>query len=193
MEELKARIKNILSARKKKTLPSKGMKKAAVLLLILEKDGAPCILFTKRTETVAHHKGEISFPGGVQDKRDKSLLETALRETREEIGIPAEKIEILGELDDNVTKVTNFHLTSYVGMLLPPVTYKTSNIEIERMIEVPLAVLQDPSNFREEIWEYGSEHHPIYFYTYGKDVIWGATARILKHFLDITAGSGLYF
>jgi 8-oxo-dGTP pyrophosphatase MutT (NUDIX family) len=107
------------------------MKEAAVLLLILEREGAPCILFTKRTQTVAHHKGEISFPGGVRDKRDKNLLETALRETKEEIGIPAGKIEILGELDDNVTKVTNFHLTSYVGMLLPPVAYKASDIEIE--------------------------------------------------------------
>ncbi len=185
MDDLKERIKHVLSQRQKKALPSNGMVKAAVLLPILEKKGSPFIIFTKRTESVATHKGEISFPGGLQEEGDSSLLETALRESREELGISQEQVEILGELDDTVTRVTNYHLTTFVGALRTPVHYRISPVEIERVIEVPLSTLRDPLNFREETWEFGDERHIVYFYTYGNDVIWGATARILKHFLDV--------
>lgn len=187
MGELLNKIRKILSSRKKRAMSSDGMTKAAVLLPILLTRGTPHVLFTKRTDKVAHHKGEISFPGGMQDKEDRDLLDTALRECHEEIGILPDSVEILGELDDTVTVASNFHLTAFVGALRAPFAYKTNPMEIERIIEVPLSHLQNPSHVKMEYWGEGDQRHPVYFYTYGDDIIWGATARILKHFLDVIA------
>src|SRR5262245_56549999 len=91
-------------------------KPAAVLVPFLEKEGETYLLFTRRTESVRDHKGQISFPGGARDPGDPSLRETALRETEEEIGVPRHAVEVLGELDDYVT-VTNYMITPYVGII----------------------------------------------------------------------------
>ena len=157
---------------------------AAVLLLLYPKDGEYCILLNKRTEEVEHHKGEISFPGGTRDPEDRDFLETALRETHEEMGIRPEDVTLLGELDDVVTR-TGFGVRVYVGTIQYPYPFRPSAVEIAEVLEVPIRQLLDPSNRREEVrWENGKTS-TAYSYTYGGHLIFGATARIMTQFLEL--------
>jgi 8-oxo-dGTP pyrophosphatase MutT (NUDIX family) len=158
---------------------------AAVLVPITD-HGGPHLLFTKKTSSVPHHKGQFSFPGGVVDVRDGSRVETALREAWEEIRLPSEAVEVLGLLDDTPTRATNFIITPVVGIVRDPVEFRPDGREIERVLEVPLQTLRDPAIFRTEIWERNGEPHPVLFYEVSMDdVIWGATARILSQFLAL--------
>lgn len=173
-----------LECRRKLRVEDPALVPAAVLLLLDLKDDDPHILFVKRTEGVAHHKGQFSFPGGTHEPSDGSLLETALREAEEEIGLPRDAVEILGELDDILTRATRFVITPFVGLLRYAPPFAVDGHEIEKIISVPVSSLLDPENFREEQWLHEETWHPVYFYDYQGDVIWGATARILKQFLD---------
>jgi 8-oxo-dGTP pyrophosphatase MutT (NUDIX family) len=156
---------------------------AAVLLAIT--DPGLRVVFIKRTEQVAHHKGQISFPGGIVETWDGSRLETALREAREEIGLPPDAVEILGTLDDWETNATQFVITPFVGLVHDPVTYTPDGREVERVLELPLEGFLRPANFRVEHWERDGHLRPVYFYEVEGEVVWGATARILKQFLDL--------
>ncbi len=184
IETLRKRIEAALADRHRRVVDSEGLIPAAVLLLLTNR-GGPHVVFAKRTERVAHHKGQYSFPGGIVETWDGSRLETALREAKEEIGLPPEAVEILGTLDDTETRATPFVITPFVGLICQPVSYAPDGKEIERVLEVPLAALLDPANFRVELWERDDHTSPVYFYDYGGETIWGATARILKQFLDL--------
>jgi 8-oxo-dGTP pyrophosphatase MutT (NUDIX family) len=123
------------------------------------------------------------------EQRDGSRVETALREAWEEIRLPADAVEVLGMLDDTETRATQFVITPVVGIVTRPVVFQPDGREIERVIEVPLETLRDPTIFRTELWEVGGVGHDVHFYDVSvEDVIWGATARILKQFLDIVDG-----
>lgn len=161
---------------------------AAVLVPLFKKGGDCHLLFTKRTDQVKYHKGEISFPGGVFDKRDSELERTALREAFEEIGIKGSDVQIIGILDDIVT-ITEFIVTPFVGLFPYPYPFKVSPIEIEELIEVPLASLLDEDCFSEREIIRGDQKEIVYAYQYGKHIIWGATARILRQFLDLITSS----
>ncbi len=184
LETLRKKIEAALADRHRRVVDSGGLIPAAVLLLLTNR-GGPHVVFAKRTERVAHHKGQYSFPGGIVETWDGSRLETALREAKEEIGLPPEAVEILGTLDDTETRATPFVITPFVGLIRQPVSYAPDGKEIERVLEVPLAALLDPANFRVELWERDDHTSPVYFYDYGGETIWGATARILKQFLDL--------
>jgi 8-oxo-dGTP pyrophosphatase MutT (NUDIX family) len=137
---------------------------------------------------VPHHKGQFSFPGGVVEQRDASRVEAALREAWEEIRLPAEAVEVLGLLDDTETRATPFVITPVVGIVTEAVDFVADGREIERVIEVPLETLADPAIFRAETWERGGQSHEVYFYQVSPDdLVWGATARIVKQFLDMLA------
>ena len=183
LEALRRRLDAALSRRPRVTLDRSDLVSAAVLVPITDHDG-PHLVFTKKTSGVPHHKGQFSFPGGVVETRDGSRVETALREAWEEIRLPAEAVEVLGLLDDTPTRATNFVITPVVGIVRDPVEFKPDGREIERVIEVPLATLRDPSIFRTELWERDGELHPVLFYQVSaEDLVWGATARILSQFL----------
>jgi 8-oxo-dGTP pyrophosphatase MutT (NUDIX family) len=185
LETLRRRLDAALSSHPRVALDRSDLVSAAVLLPITD-HGGPHILFTKKSEAVPHHKGQFSFPGGICEERDASRVETALREAWEEVRIPAEAVEVLGLLDDTATRATPFVITPVVGIIRGPVEFKPDGREIERVIEVPLDLLRDPSIFRTEIWERGGEPHPVHFYQVSvEDVVWGATARILKQFLEL--------
>ncbi|MBI2606002.1 MAG: CoA pyrophosphatase [Deltaproteobacteria bacterium] len=141
------------------------------------------ILFTVRTDTVEHHKGQISFPGGKRDDTDASLLETALRETEEEIGLSRENVEIIGELSDTPTVRTSFLIRPFVGLVRGRPALSPSEIEIAETLFVPLAHLLDEANSTLETYEYGGSRYRIKAYHYQGHRIWGATARILQVFL----------
>ena len=132
-----------------------------------------------------HHKGQISFPGGRQDKKDKDLLATALREAREEMGIIEKDVCILGELDDICTVSTDFCVSPFVALLPYPYPYKVNRQEIEEVIEVPLSGLLDNRRFRQELYEKDGQPFPVYFFQHQDHTIWGATAKILKQLLDL--------
>ena len=159
---------------------------AAVLLPIYCKQEEYYILFTKRTQKVKEHKGQISFPGGGQEG-DETLVNTALRECAEEIGLMAEEVEILGELDDTISVTSNYIISPFVALIPWPYQFKVSEEEIEELIEVPIPALLDRDCQRQETEIIRGEAVASYFYDYQGRVIWGATARILKQFLDIWA------
>jgi 8-oxo-dGTP pyrophosphatase MutT (NUDIX family) len=185
IEELRRRLDVALSRRPREVLDQPDLIAAAVLVPITD-HGGPHIVFTKKSEAVPHHKGQFSFPGGICEERDASRVETALREAWEEIRLPAEAVEVLGLLDDTATRATPFVITPVVGIVREPVEFMPDGREIERVIEVPLDMLRDPSIFRTEIWERGGEPHQVHFFQVSvEDVVWGATARILRHLLDL--------
>jgi len=144
-------------------------------------------LFTKRTEAVEHHKGQISFPGGGQHPEDANLWETAVRETEEEIGVPREAIRILGALPKLVT-VTDFEVSPFVGAIPYPVEFRHGTGEVEEIIEIPLAYLLDPMVVEEVMLKWKGRDVKTLVYHYRGHAIWGATARILADFLEALQG-----
>ena len=156
---------------------------AAVLILVYPHDGQPHLVFTRRSETVGLHRGQISLPGGRREASDASLAATAVRETEEELGVPASHVEILGHLPDVHVVVSNFVITPYVGTTSQRPTFRPNLDEVAEVIEVPLAALVNPQTFREEVWPWRGEHRLIQFYGYGPHQIWGATARVIQEFL----------
>ncbi|MFQ5891892.1 MAG: NUDIX hydrolase [Candidatus Methanofastidiosia archaeon] len=181
---MKEQVRKLLALREKIYIEDSNFKRAAVLIPLFKKDEWQ-ILFTKRSEEVPFHKGEISFPGGSFEKeKDGSLLDTALRETFEEIGVPPEEFEILGELDDFKT-ITNFTVTPFVAHMNYPQNFSLNVEEIQELIIVPLRHLLDERNsYLKEITLQGKKYK-VYFFNYKDKVIWGATGRILKGFLDL--------
>jgi 8-oxo-dGTP pyrophosphatase MutT (NUDIX family) len=182
-------IGEILSSRKRRVIEHPPFSHAAVLVPLFQKDGNCHLLFTKRSEEVKYHKGEISFPGGVVDEEDLELINTALREADEEIGLKESDVQIIGVLDDIVT-ITEFIITPIVGLFPYPYSFKVSEVEIAELIEVPLASLLDRDCFSEREIFRGGQREIVFAYQYGEHIIWGATARILKQFLDLISSLG---
>ena len=185
---MKERLKLLLSTRQKQHIIDASRVKAAVLLPIYYKQGQYYILFTKRTEKVSTHKGQISFPGGVyQDNDDETLLATALRECTEEIGLRADDVEVLGELDDTLSVTPNYVISPFVGMIPWPYDFKLNEDEAEEIIEAPISALLDKHCLQQQTQHLDGKVVTSFFYHYRGRVIWGATARILNQFLDIFA------
>lgn len=170
---------------------NRSYRHAAVLIPLFQEGGEYRILFTKRTDLVDAHKGQISFPGGRIDKTDASSEETALREAEEEIGLRREDVQILGRTDDAVTMASNFIVNPFVGLIPFPYDFMINTFEVDRILTVPFsAFLPDgvadrvmPIDFEGKVFE-------SIAYVYKGEVIWGATARIMKNFIQIL-GSGL--
>ncbi len=182
------RLRKILGARERRVIEHLPFAHAAVLVPLFKKGRECHLLFTKRTDTVRYHKGEISFPGGVFDEGDSELEQTAVREAFEEIGLQQDDVQILGVLDDIVT-ITEFIVTPFVGLFPYPYPFKVSPIEIAELIEVPLSSLLDEKCFGEREIMQGEKRRIVYTYQYGKHTIWGATALILKQFLELISSS----
>jgi len=178
------RVRNILASRQRRVIEHPPFSHAAVLVPLFQKDGGCHLLFTKRSEEVKYHKGEISFPGGVVDEEDLELINTALREAHEEIGLKESDVQIIGVLDDIVT-ITEFIVTPIVGLFPYPYPFRVSVAEIAELIEVPLLSLLDEDCLSEREIFRGGKREIVYAYQHGEHIIWGATARILKQFLDL--------
>ncbi|MXZ90896.1 MAG: CoA pyrophosphatase [Chloroflexi bacterium] len=177
-------IHNALAQRTPITAAPDGLMPAAVMLLLYRKDGEYCVLLNKRSMTVEHHKGEMSFPGGARDPEDVNFQATALRETHEEMGIAPDDITILGRLDDNVTR-SNFLVKVFVGTIPYPYEFLPSSIEIAEVVEIPIGVLRDPATLRWDSRIEDGERVAARSYGYQQHLVYGATAKILDQFLDI--------
>ncbi len=167
-----------------------GIRRAAVLLLLVHARGEATLLLTERSQTVERHKGQISLPGGVVEPGE-SPLDAALRETSEEIGVRAQDVTILGALDEEETVVSGFRLTPYVGSIPYPYRLRVSPAEVTRVLEVPLGILLDPRNVRAERWDHGGVPRTVYFFSVNRNVVWGATARVITQFLKVVFHAAL--
>jgi len=158
---------------------------AAVLILQFQRAGESYIVLTKRTENVSTHKGQISLPGGNREPQDATLLETALRETQEEIGIARERLKVIGQLDGVYTAGGNFSISPFIAQLDGPPSFSPYPREVAEVIELPLSIFDEPCLFWEEerIGPGDEPRRRVFFFRYAGHVIWGATARILKDYL----------
>jgi len=182
---MEQKLKQALSRRQKLSISDPRRVLSAVLIPIYRKQGQPYILFIQRTDRVRDHKGQISFPGGAYEEGDENLLQTALREATEEVGLMAEDVEVLGELDDFRTIGSNYVISPFVARIPWPYQFKVDEWETEEIIEVPIAALLDESNVRRGKDILDGKEIDQYYYHYQDNVIWGATARILKQLLGI--------
>ncbi len=177
-------LDRILKNRSKHRVTLKNFRASAVLVPLLEKNGEEHLLFTVRNQKVRHHKGEICFPGGTYDKSDHFLLNTALREAEEEIGLKAEDILILGELDDLITP-TLFRINPFVGRIPYPYPFKMNEKEIDGVLEIPLAHFMDETQLKLKKVKFEGEEVEIPFYDWNKHSIWGATGRIVRQLVSV--------
>ena len=188
MNDLHESIREILDARVPKRIdsPDPSYVHASVLIpLFKERDGHK-VLFTERTHKVEHHKGQISFPGGVVDAGDASHLETALREAHEEIGLKRKDVEILGRIDDTMTVASSFVVHPFVGLIRYPYEFKLSMAEVKRLIKAPLSIFHPESTWNQrDSAEYEGVIYRSIAYEYNGDLIWGATARMMQNFMEI--------
>jgi 8-oxo-dGTP pyrophosphatase MutT (NUDIX family) len=167
---------------------------AAVLVPILPRPEGLHVLFTERSKELRAHAGQVSFPGGSVDPADASVVATALREAREEVGLREEHVEILGRLDDCPTFVTGFVISPVVGIVDPLAftaagryPWTPSPAEIASLHELPLDGFCDPANLRIEERVTRGVPHALYWYTVQGTVVWGATARILRQLIELAA------
>jgi 8-oxo-dGTP pyrophosphatase MutT (NUDIX family) len=152
LDEALARIRWALAARPPLRLDIPAFRPAAVLVPLLERPGGPTVLFTRRTETVRHHKGEISFPGGGIEPGEDAVR-AALREAEEEIGLVPERVGVVGVLDD-VPSIAGYVVTPVVAAVRdPPEAFLPAALEVSEPFEVPLARLLDPSIRRASLWD----------------------------------------
>jgi 8-oxo-dGTP pyrophosphatase MutT (NUDIX family) len=180
------KLREFMAHRRKKSINEPKRVSSAVLVPIYNKEGQCHILFIHRTDNVKEHKGQISFPGGARQDGE-SLLDTALRESQEEVGLSPNEVEILGELDDTTTVVSNYIVTPFVGIIPGPNDLRADGWETDELIEVPIAALLAKSSREDKEEVIGGQPVTSYFYHYGDRVIWGATARILHQFLELYA------
>ncbi len=178
MAEVKARLEK--RSREDPAEAREGLRRAGVLVPLFVRDAKLWVLLTRRTESVEHHRGQISFPGGGKEDADENLYATALRETEEELAIAPADVIPLGPLSPIVT-VTDFYVEPYVAAVPQPYVWQPAEAEIAEVIEAPLAALMDPAILEQKPMP--GREGMILFYHFGKHVIWGATARILSELL----------
>ena len=180
-------LRCVLASRTPLLLPIDPRRRQAAVLLPVFHDGSALhLVFTKRTDTLKHHKGQVSFPGGTVEPSDGDLLTTALRESDEELGIHPEHVVVLGRLDDLATFSTSFMISPFVGLIPYPYPFRPNPVEVASVFAVPLSVLADPAVVRRYIRTREDRATLVdYEFHVGGHVIWGATARILHHFLQV--------
>jgi 8-oxo-dGTP pyrophosphatase MutT (NUDIX family) len=155
------------------------------MLLLFFKNDVPHVVLTKRTDKVATHKGEVCFPGGTHEVEDASLLDTALRETSEELGFDARNVTLLARLDDAITLSSNFVISPFVTYISAPPVFQPDAYEVAEVLDVPLPALLEASSFHRELVDTDGQALEVDCFRYGNYQIWGATAKILRQFLEM--------
>lgn len=159
-----------------------SLKCAAVLIPLTFYDDEWHLLFTRRTDTLNDHSGQVSFPGGQCDPEDETPEDTALREAEEEIGLKPKDVHILGRANELIT-VTNYEITPVVGVFPWPYAFLVSTVEVGRVFTMPLNWLADPNNY----WQFRhpiSEHPVIAYHPFDGELLWGATARMTVNLIN---------
>jgi 8-oxo-dGTP pyrophosphatase MutT (NUDIX family) len=163
---------------------------AAVLIGLVMREAGLTVLLTQRTAHLNDHAGQISFPGGRVESEDSGAIATALRETREEIGLDAQFIEVIGSLPDYTTG-TGFRVSPVVALIRPGFTLKPDPFEVAQVFEVPLAFLMDPAHHETRRATVGDVVRSFYTMPYREHFIWGATAAMLRNLYRFLAGQSI--
>jgi 8-oxo-dGTP pyrophosphatase MutT (NUDIX family) len=170
-----------------KLLVERPVRPAAVLVPLVRRPEGLTVLLTRRTEHLNDHAGQISFPGGRTDPEDADAIATALREAREEVGIEADEVEVIGTLP-TYTTVTAYEVTPVVGLLEPPRSLQLDAFEVAEVFEVPLEFLMNPANHRRHHFTFQEISRQFLSMPWSRDpaadeyFIWGATAAMLRNF-----------
>lgn len=174
-----------LAAHSRVTL--EGERHAGVLVpILLEADG-PALLLTRRTETVGTHRGQVAFPGGRVDPEDADLIETALREADEEVGLARDEVRVLGMLDDVIARGSTI-VSPTVAWLPGRPTLAANPAEVARIFTIPIAALQIAEGWRTQTISWKGRSWPMYFFDYDGETLWGVSAYITLKLLGFLPG-----
>jgi 8-oxo-dGTP pyrophosphatase MutT (NUDIX family) len=159
-------------------------RRAAVLIpLVRDHDGGWSLLFSRRSDDLPAHAGQVAFPGGAVEEGE-TLEEAVVREAEEEVGIPPAAVELIGRLDDLITN-SGFLVAPFAGILHERVEYVLQQSEVTEVFEVPVEALLDPRNPEVRYVPFHGRRYPAYFYHFGAYEIWGLTGRMVKSFMDL--------
>ena len=176
-------LRRLLASRPAIEIDAPQYRRAAVLIPIIRNGDHWSILFTRRSENLAAHSGQIAFPGGTVEPGEPLEL-AAVREAEEEVGIRSEDVEVIGRLDDVVTN-SGFLVAPFAGVIHEPIEYVMGEGEVVEVFEVPIDALLDPATPQVRYVQFRNRHYPAYYYVHGEYEIWGLTGRMLKAFLDL--------
>jgi len=179
-------LKGALSPAAGANLSPEGLRPAAVIVPLYMEKGEVRVVLARRTELVPHHKGQVCFPGGSRDPGDADLLATALREMEEELGIRPEDVEPIGAMEP-VPTVTGFFIQPFVARIPTGSRFRMDAFEIAEVFDAPLQAFTDLSRYRAAETTFLGKPYSVYFLDYGRHVVWGATARILRELAAVTA------
>jgi 8-oxo-dGTP pyrophosphatase MutT (NUDIX family) len=182
---VKEELREKLAQREVRYINDASRVPSAVLIPLYQNQEHYYVVLCRRTEKVKDHKGQISFSGGARDTGDRTLLHTAVRESREEIGLREEDVEVIGELDDELTTTSNFIVTPFVAAIPWPYEFTRNEDEVAEIIQVPIEALLEKGSAKPTTETLNGQTIASYTYDYQGEVIWGATARIMKKLLDI--------
>ena len=182
------RVRQVLVTRERAEADSHALQRASVLLALFAPapEAAPHLWLVRRSEDMRAHRGQIALPGGKREPSDADFLATALRESYEEIGLSPADVEVLGVLDDRETS-TGYLITPYVGWITRPFTPQPHAAEVARVFDVPLAAFADEPRRTRVPWQ--GALREVLSYEVAGEIVWGATAAILRHFIELITPS----
>jgi 8-oxo-dGTP pyrophosphatase MutT (NUDIX family) len=166
--------------------PSTALRPAAVLVPLIDHVQGMSVLLTQRTPHLTAHAGQIAFPGGRIEDADADAIEAALRETEEEVGVPRDRVHVVGRLDTYLTG-TGFEITPIVGIVAPPYPLSIDPFEVAEAFEVPLSYVLDRRNHQQIERQSGAHRRAFFVLPYQGRNIWGATAGILVNLAEVLA------
>lgn len=182
-ESALGRLRAILRERPAIEIAAPQCRRASVIVPLIRNADHWSILFTRRSENLAAHSGQIAFPGGAVEEGE-SLEDAAIREAHEEVGIPPQYVELIGRLDDVITN-SGFLVAPFVGVVHEPIEYVMQEAEVVEVFEVRVDTLLDPAMPEVRYVAFRNRSYPAYYYVHGPYEIWGLTGRMLKAFLDL--------
>jgi 8-oxo-dGTP pyrophosphatase MutT (NUDIX family) len=164
--------------------PKRPLTRAAVLVPLVDRQDGLTVLLTKRTDHLHDHAGQISFPGGRIDAADADAVAAALREAEEEVGLPRERVEVIGRLDTYITR-TGFEVTPVIGLVDPPTAFAPDPFEVAEVFEVPLSFIAARDSAQRHSRQFQGKTRYFYVFPWQSYFIWGATAGMLVNLADI--------